>query len=259
MNLKFYQIDAFAKEVFKGNPAAVCPLDEWLSDTLMQKIALENNLSDTAFFVKEGEKFHIRWFTPTSEVDMCGHATLASAFVLFEILKYEHETIVFSSKSGDLRIKREGQLFVMDFPAQKILTCNLPDAVREAFEAKPKECYKAMDYLLIFENEKEVLNAKPNFEKLKNIDARGVIITSKSEEYDFICRFFAPKYGIDEDPVTGSAFTQLVPYWSNVLAKNGLKAKQTSQRGGEVFCRIEGQRVEIAGYGVKYLEGVIDV
>ena len=257
MTLKIYQIDAFAKKVFEGNPAAICPLDKWLDDTLMQKIALENNLSETAFFVKEGEKFHIRWFTPTSEVDMCGHATLASAFVLFEILNYENDAIIFSSKSGDLVVKRDAELLVMDFPAQEILACGIPHAITEAFGVVPKECYKSMDYLVVFENEEDVLNAEPNFEKLKNIDARGVIITSKSKEYDFICRVFAPKYGINEDPVTGSAFTQLVPYWSEVLNKNEFKAKQVSQRGGELFCKLNGERVKISGYGIKYLEGII--
>jgi PhzF family phenazine biosynthesis protein len=257
--VKIYQIDAFAKEVFEGNPAAVIPLDSWLDDALMQKIALENNLSETAFFVKENEKFHIRWFTPTSEVDMCGHATLASAFVLFEILNFQDTEIVFSSKSGDLHVKRDEGMFVMDFPVQEIISCDFLDAIFEAFEVKPKECYKAMDYLLVFENEEDIVDAKPNFEKLKNIDARGVIITAKSTKYDFVCRFFAPKYGIDEDPVTGSAFTQLVPYWSKVLNKNEFRAKQLSQRGGEVFCKLKNERVEIAGYGVKYLEGIIEV
>lgn len=259
MKLKMYQIDAFAKNLFEGNPAAVCPLETWLSDELMQKIALENNLSETAFFVKEGAKFHIRWFTPTSEVDMCGHATLASAFVLFEILNYEDETVVFSSKSGDLHIRRDEGMFVMDFPAQKILTCKLPDVIHEAFEVEPKECYESMDYLLVFENEEDVLNAEPDFEKLKDIDARGVIISAKSKEYDFVCRFFAPKIGISEDPVTGAAFTQLVPYWSEVLGKDSFYAKQVSKRGGEVFCSLKGERVEIAGYGVKYLEGEIEI
>jgi len=259
MTLKIYQIDAFAKEVFEGNPAAVVPLNSWLDDTLMQKIALENNLSETAFFVKEGEKFHIRWFTPTDEVDMCGHATLASAFVLFEILNVQDSEIVFSSKSGDLHVKRDEGMFVMDFPAQEIVTCDFPNVILEAFETEPKACYKAMDYLLVFENEEDIINAKPNLEKLKNIDVRGVIITAKSAEYDFICRFFAPKYGVDEDPVTGSAFTQLVPYWSKVLGKDEFRAKQVSQRGGEVFCKLNEKRVEIAGYGVKYLEGVIEI
>jgi len=257
MTLNIYQIDAFAKKVFEGNPAAICPLDKWLDDALMQKIALENNLSETAFFVKEGEKFHIRWFTPTSEVDMCGHATLASAFVLFEILNYEKNIIVFSSKSGDLRVKRDTDMLVMDFPSQEISACGIPHAISEAFAVEPKECYKSMDYIVVFENEEDVLNAELNLDKLKNIDARGVIITSRSKEYDFISRFFAPKYGIDEDPVTGSAFTQLVPYWSKILNKNEFKAKQVSQRGGEVFCKLNGERVEIAGYGVKYLEGII--
>lgn len=259
MQLKIYQIDAFAKKVFEGNPAAVCPLEKWLDDALMQKIALENNLSETAFFVKDGEKFQIRWFTPISEVDMCGHATLASAFVLFELLNYPNHEIVFDSKSGELRVKKENDKFVMDFPTQEITACGIPHAIVEAFEVNPKECYKSMDNLLVFENEEDILNAKPDFEKLKNIDARGVIITSKSKEYDFVCRFFAPKVGINEDPVTGSALTQLVPYWSEVLNKNEFRAKQVSQRGGEVFCRLVGKRVEIAGYGVKYLEGVIEI
>jgi len=259
MRLKIYQIDAFAKNVFEGNPAAVIPLESWLDDTLMQKIALENNLSETAFFVKEDEIFHIRWFTPTSEVDMCGHATLASAFVLFEILNFQAETIIFSSKSGNLHVKRDEDMLVMDFPAQKISTCKALDSLLEAFEVKPIACYKSMDYLLVFENEKDVLYAKPNLEKLKDIDTRGVIITTRSKEYDFICRFFAPKYGVDEDPVTGSAFTQLVPYWSKILNKDELRAKQVSQRGGEVFCKLKDERVEIAGYGVKYLEGNIEI
>lgn len=259
MQLKMYQIDAFAQNVFEGNPAAVVPLEAWLDDVMMQKIAMENNLSETVFFVKEGANYHIRWFTPISEVDMCGHATLASAFVLFEILNYPSDEIVFDSKSGELRVKKEDGKFVMDFPTQEIMMCAVPYAIAEAFEVQPKECYKSMDYLLIFENEEDILNAKPNFQKLKNINARGVIITSKSKEYDFVCRFFAPKIGIDEDPVTGAAFTQLIPYWSKILGKNIFRAKQISQRGGEVFCKLSGLRVEIAGYGVKYFEGVVEL
>ncbi|MDD2358583.1 MAG: PhzF family phenazine biosynthesis protein [Thiovulaceae bacterium] len=259
MKLKIYQIDAFAKHIFEGNPAAVVPLEAWLDDDVMQKIAMENNLSETAFFVKEGAKFHIRWFTPTDEVDMCGHATLASAYVLFEILNFQDETILFSSKSGDLHVRKDEEMFVMDFPSQELLTCKLPDVWHEAFEVQPKECYKSMDYLLVFENEEDLFHAKPDFEKLKNIDARGVIVTSKSKEYDFVCRFFAPKIGVNEDSVTGTAFTQLVPYWSRVLNKDEFGAKQVSKRGGEVFCRLSEERVEIAGYGVKYLEGTIEV
>lgn len=259
MQLKLYQIDAFAKKIFEGNPAAVCPLDSWLDDALMRKIAMENNLSETAFFVNEGTNYHIRWFTPLEEVDMCGHATLASAFVLFEILNYPNDEIVFDSKSGELRVRRERDKLLMDFPAQEITACPIPLAIAEAFVMQPKECYKSMDYLLVFENEEDILKAKPNLEKLKNIDARGVIITSKSQEYDFVCRFFAPKIGIDEDPVTGAAFTQLAPYWSKALGKNEFRAKQISQRGGEVFCKLYGSRVEIAGYGIKYFEGIVEL
>jgi PhzF family phenazine biosynthesis protein len=257
--LTMYQVDAFAQNIFEGNSAAVIPLESWLDDHTMQKIAMENNLSETVFFVEENGHYHIRWFTPLSEVDMCGHATLASAFVLFELLGYEEKEILFDSKSGGLRVKREKSRFVMDFPLQKIVQCKVPEVIIEAFEMKPKTCYQAMDYLLVFENEAEVMQAKPNLELLKNIDARGVIITANSSEYDFVCRFFAPKYGIDEDPVTGSAFTQLVSYWSDVLDQKSFSAKQVSKRGGEVWCTLKDERIEIAGYAVKYLEGVVEL
>ncbi|WP_428739299.1 PhzF family phenazine biosynthesis protein [Sulfurimonas sp.] len=259
MQLKMYQIDAFAKNVFEGNSAAVVSLESWLDDELMQKIAMENNLSETVFFVKEGGHYHIRWFTPLAEVDMCGHATLASAYVLFELLGFSGDTVVFDSKSGLLRVQKEHDKYVMDFPAQKLEECEIPKELQEAFSTPIKECYQAMDYLVVFENENEIANAKPILEKLKNIDARGVIITAKSETYDFVCRFFAPKYGIDEDPVTGSAFTQLVPYWNETLGKNSFEAKQISKRGGEVFCTLKGDRVTIAGSGVKFFEAVIEI
>ncbi|MDY0122693.1 PhzF family phenazine biosynthesis protein [Sulfurimonas sp.] len=259
MNLKIYQIDAFAKTVFEGNPAAVVPLDAWLDDMLMQKIAMENNLSETAYFVKEGAHYRIRWFTPLAEVDMCGHATLSSAFVLFEELGFSSDEVVFESKSGLLRVRKEGARYVMDFPAQELMACDVPQSLQEAFTQKIVACYKAMDYLVVFENEKDILHAVPNMQKLRELDARGVIITAKSAKYDFVCRFFAPKLGIDEDPVTGAAFTQLVPYWSEVLGKKSFHAKQVSARGGEVWCASFGERVQIAGYGVKYLEGVIQL
>ena len=259
LRLKLYQIDAFARSIFEGNPACVCPLDNWIDNDIMQKIANENNLSETAFFVKEDDRYHIRWFTPTKEVDMCGHATLATAFVLFDILNYQKDEIIFNSKSGILKISKDDKKIKMNFPVQEIKKCNTPDNLLNAFEIKPIECYKSMDYILVFEEEADILNAKPNFELLKKIDARGVIITSKSREYDFINRFFAPTYGIDEDPVTGSAFTQLVPYWSRVLNKTTFKAKQVSQRGGEVFCELKNDRVEISGYAKKYFEGVIEI
>jgi len=259
LKLNLYQIDAFAKNIFEGNPAGVCPLDEWIEDNIMQKIANENNLSETAFFVKENNSFHIRWFTPSSEVDMCGHATLASAYVIFKILNHEENEITFNSKSGILKVTKDNDKIKMNFPVQEIIKCSTPDNILKAFEIKPTECYKSMDYILIFENEKDIINAKPNLELLKNVDGRGIIITSKSETYDFINRFFAPKYGINEDSVTGSAFTQLIPYWNTVLNKDIFIAKQVSQRGGEVFCKLQNDRVEISGYAKKYLEGVIEL
>jgi len=212
-----YQIDAFAKNIFEGNPAAVCPLDSWIDEKIMQKIANENNLSESAFFVREGNKFTIRWFTPSSEVDMCGHATLASAYVLFEILGYEGKEVIFNSKSGVLKVRKDFDKLEMDFPIQEIKRCEVSKNILKAFKQDILECYKSMDYILVFENEEAIKEIKPNFELLKDIDARGVIVTAKSSNYDFVCRFFAPKYGINEDPVTGSAFTQLIPYWNSVL------------------------------------------
>lgn len=259
MKLNLYQIDAFAKNIFEGNPAGVCPLDKWIEDSIMQKIANENNLSETAFFVNENNSFHIRWFTPSKEVDMCGHATLASAYVIFEILNYKEEEIIFNSKSGVLKVTKDNDKFKMNFPIQKIIKCDIPNNILKAFDSTPIECYKSMDYILIFQNEKEIINAKPNLELLKDIDVRGVIITSKSKEYDFINRFFAPKYGVNEDPVTGSAFTQLIPYWNTILNKDTFIAKQVSQRCGEVFCKLQNDRVEISGYAKKYLEGTIEL
>jgi len=259
MKLKLYQIDAFAKNVFEGNPAAVCPLDSWIDEKIMQKIANENNLSESAFFVREGNKFTIKWFTPSSEVDMCGHATLASAYVLFEILGYEGKEVIFNSKSGVLKVRKDFDKLEMDFPIQKIKSCEVPKNILKAFKQDIVECYKSMDYILVFESEEVIKEIKPNFELLKDIDARGVIVTAKSSNYDFVCRFFAPKYGINEDPVTGSAFTQLIPYWNSVLKKESFHAKQISKRGGEVFCTLDGKRVKISGYATKYLEGVIEV
>jgi len=256
-----YQIDAFSQKVFKGNPASICPLKEWLEDEIMQKIANENNLSETAFFVKENDKFHIRWFTPTVEVDLCGHATLASAYVIFEYLNYQENEIIFNSKSGILKVRKINDKYQMDFPVQKLEKCKIPNEIIEALGRIPKDCYKAMDYLVVFEDEKDVIEANPNFEILKKLDSkiRGIIITSKSKRYDFVNRFFAPNAGINEDPVTGSAFTQLIPYWSKVFKKDELIAKQVSLRGGEVFCKLKDERVEISGYAVKYFYGQIEL
>ncbi len=257
MNQKIYQIDAFATKTFEGNPAMICPMESWLSDELMQQIAEENNLSETAFFVKEDEVYYLRWFTPTSEVDMCGHATLASAYVLFECIGYKGKEIFFSTKSGILKVWKEENRYVMDFPIQAIKPCDISEQIEKAFGVKPIATFASMDYIVVFENEEDIYSAKPNLVLLKELDLRGVCICAKSKKYDFVTRFFAPKYGIDEDPVTGSAFTQLVSYWADELGKNVLSAKQVSVRGGEVYCVVKGDRLEISGEAVKYLEGII--
>ncbi|NOR51008.1 MAG: PhzF family phenazine biosynthesis isomerase [Gammaproteobacteria bacterium] len=263
MELTLYQIDAFASRAFEGNPAAICPLDQWLTDEMMQSIALENNLSETAFFVEtnsdKGSTYHIRWFTPLHEVDLCGHATLASAYVIFNILGCTQESITFHSKSGVLSVTKNGDWLEMDFPSQPPQECETPAALSSAFNIQPVRCLKSEDYILVFETEEEVLAATPNQSKLSELDLRGVAITAKSDSYDFVARFFAPKYGIDEDPVTGSAFTQLIPYWSERLGKTGLTAKQISKRGGEVMCRLAGSRVKISGKAAKYMVATIEI
>jgi PhzF family phenazine biosynthesis protein len=259
MKLPLYQVDAFAKKAFEGNPAAICPLQKWLPDEVLLSIAEENNLSETAFFISTDKDFHIRWFTPTIEVDLCGHATLAAAFIIFNELNYKQDQIIFESKSGSLTVTRNNTLLVMDFPAQTPVICELPGEIEQAFSVKAIEVLKSEDYIIVVDNENDVLTAKPNLSLLNTIDLRGVIITARSNYYDFVSRFFAPKCGIDEDPVTGSAHTQLVPYWANQLDKNILHAKQLSSRGGELYCENLGNRVTISGYAIKYLQGEIEI
>jgi PhzF family phenazine biosynthesis protein len=256
MNLKIYQVDAFTSEVFKGNPAAVVPLEGWLPDETLQKIALENNLSETVYFVKEGDRYRIRWFTPSVEVALCGHATLASAYVLFEVLKVSETSIIFQSKSGELRVEREGNRLVLDFPAIHVNQIEA-DSVVAALGAQPKAIYKAMDYLLIYDSEEIVASIKPDFRTLYDTDARGVIVSAPGNSVDFVSRFFAPGSGIDEDPVTGSAHCALTPYWAAELGKNELTARQISARGGDLFCKLDGDRVKIGGNAVLYLSGEI--
>ena len=254
-----YQIDAFAGRVFSGNPAAVCPLDAWLEDPLMQAIAQENNLSETAFFVAEKTGYRIRWFTPTTEVDLCGHATLAAAFVLLEIFEVSGDQIVFHSKSGRLAVTREEDRLAMDFPSKPPVACEPPDGLKEAFHKAPSEIWRSEDYLVVFPDEEDIRALKPDMEKLAKLDLRGVIVTAKGKETDFVSRFFAPKFGIPEDPVTGSAHCTLIPYWSHSLDKKDLYAHQVSRRGGEIFCKDRGDRVVIAGRAVAYMEGTITV
>ncbi|MBT3881498.1 MAG: PhzF family phenazine biosynthesis protein [Candidatus Scalindua sp.] len=259
MELDLYQIDAFTDRPFQGNPAAVIPLETWLPDNIMQSIAEENNLSETVFFVPTRNGFHIRWFTPETEVDLCGHATLAAAYVLFNILKYNKDKIEFKSKSGTLTVSQKDDWLVMDFPAQPPIPCNVPDEIVKAFGKTPIECLRSEDYIVVFETESDIIAIKPDIDYLKKLDLRGVIITAKSGQYDFVSRFFAPKYGIDEDPVTGSAHTQLVPYWARKLDKATMKAKQVSEREGEIVCELRDDRVLISGKAVKFLEGRIEL
>ena len=259
MELSIYQIDTFTDKLFCGNPAAVCPLDKWLPDSLMQSIATENNLSETAFYTEEGNAFHIRWFTPTTEVDLCGHATLATAYVLFHCLDYASNTIEFKSRSGTLKVSRNEDVITLNFPLQRPIPCETPSYLAQAFSSTILASYKAEDYILLLKNEAEILNAEPDLERLKMIDLRGVAITSQAKNCDFVTRFFAPKYGIDEDPVTGSAFTQLAPFWSEKLAQKKFSARQLSARGGRIICESIDNRVYISGQAVLYMRGFINI
>jgi PhzF family phenazine biosynthesis protein len=257
--LNLYQIDTFTEKPFEGNPAAVVPLETWLPDNTMQSIAEENNLSETVFFVPKTNGFHIRWFTPQTEVNLCGHGTLAAAYVLFNILGYNRESIEFESRSGALTVLQKDDWLVMDFPSQPPIPCNIPDEIVKAFGKAPIECLRSEDYIVVFETESDILSIKPDIDYIKKLDLRGVIITARSRQYDFVSRFFAPKYGIDEDPVTGSAHTQLIPYWALKLDKAKMKARQVSRRGGEIVCELHDDRVLISGKSVKYLEGKIEL
>lgn len=260
MKLNIYQVDAFAENVFTGNPAAVVPLKNWLFDETMQNIAMENNLSETAFFVPAENGFHIRWFTPTTEVNLCGHATLATAHVLFQHLNYQGKEILFQSKSGILNVKRKNEQIVLDFPTSEVIEVKLLENIEQAFGILPQKGFIGReDLMYVFESQKEIENLKPDFNFLKTLEMRGIIATAPSIEYDFVSRFFAPSEGIDEDPVTGSAHTMLVPYWAKSLGKEELVARQISKRGGILHCKHLGKRVEIGGKAVTYLVGEITV
>lgn len=251
------QLDAFAGELFRGNPAAVCPLESWLDDALMQSIAAENNLSETAFLVRDGEDgFGLRWFTPAAEVELCGHATLASAWVAFHRLGIEADRVRFESASGTLWVRREGELLVLDFPARPGVPCAGPPGLAEGLGSRPVEVLEAPYYLAVFDTEAEVRELRPDPRVLAEV-GRAVIVTAPGDEVDFVSRFFAPGLGIDEDPVTGSAHCTLTPYWSARLGRRELTAHQVSQRGGELRCVDRGERIEIGGRVVLYLDGLI--
>ncbi len=259
MKLPLYQVDAFTSEVFRGNPAAVVPLERWLDDEILQWIAAENNLSETAYFVREPEGFRIRWFTPMVEVALCGHATLASAWVLFSKLEPGRDAVTFASRSGPLTVTREDGRLVLDFPARPATAWEAPPALAAALGAAPLETLRAMDVLLVFGDEARVRALRPDFGALAKVDTRGVIVTAPGKDADFVSRFFAPRVGVPEDPVTGSAHCTLVPYWAARLGKSALHARQVSARGGELWCELRGDRVRIAGQAAPYLTGTIEV
>jgi PhzF family phenazine biosynthesis protein len=259
MELKIYQVDAFSEKVFRGNPAAVVPLTQWLEDEILQKIALENNLSETAFYIIDGDKVILRWFTPGTEVDLCGHATLATAHVLFEHEGFEGEEITFfSPRSGILRVKKEGSQLVMDFPIDTIQEIELTDLMTNPFSPKPFQAFKGKtDYILLFENESQIRNLDFDLAQIAMLPVRGVIVTSKGDHVDFVSRFFGPQVGVPEDPVTGSAHTSLTPIWTEKLGKNELTAVQVSPREGKLGCKLVGDRVILTGNAVTYLIGRI--
>jgi PhzF family phenazine biosynthesis protein len=259
MIVPLYQVDAFTSRLFAGNPAAVCPLESWLEDGVMQSIALENNLSETAFFVRHGEVYNLRWFTPACEVGLCGHATLASAFVIFEYLDPEAKLLRFQTRSGELRVRRNGELLTMDFPARPAKPCAPSPALAAALGKPPRELSAARDYLAVYESESDVRALKPDMRALAALDRFAVIVTAPGKDADFVSRFFAPAHGVDEDPVTGSAHCTLVPYWANRLGRTKLHARQVSARGGELWCELAGDRVFLSGRAVRYLEGTISV
>jgi len=261
MRVPIYQLDAFASGLFKGNPAAVCPLERWLPDQLLQSIAAENNLAETAYYVPAGHgRFHLRWFTPEVEVDLCGHATVATAAVILGVRSELGGTrVVFESKSGELVVDREGDLYALNFPANPPGQCDVDPGLVEALGATPRLTLSSRGYFCVFDTEAEVRALQPKFDKIAALDNWSVTATAPGEDCDFVSRFFAPAKGIAEDPVTGSAHTVLVPYWSERLGKKKLFARQISQRGGELWCENLGPRVKIAGKAVPYLEGTIQV
>jgi PhzF family phenazine biosynthesis protein len=261
MRITLYQVDAFTDRVFGGNPAAVCILEQWLDDELMQNIAAENNLSETAFAVKHDNDYKIRWFTPNSEVDLCGHATLATAHVLFKHYNYPGKKIIFQSMTrGELGVLREDDFLTLDFPTDTIEHVDAPQKLVDAIGKPPVESFRGRsDYLLIYDSQKDIEEISPNFVQLAEVDLRGIIVTAPGNETDLVSRFFAPGLEINEDPVTGSAHTTLTPYWCKKLGKKTLTARQLSKRKGDLGCKLHGDRVHITGKAVTYLVGEIDI
>lgn len=259
MKLPLYQVDAFTNRLFGGNPAAVVLLDEWLPDNTLAAIAAENNLAETAFVVPRGDVMPLRWFTPTVEVDLCGHATLAAAHVILKYALPSAKHVTFSTRSGNLTVTRDGELLSMDFPARPGKSVEVTNTLVSALGVRPQEAYLARDLLAIFGSESEVLNFQPEFGRIAALDVFAIIISAPGDAVDYVYRFFAPRQGISEDPVTGSANCTLVPYWAARLGKSELDAKQLSARGGELHCSLRDDRVLIAGRTVEYLRGEITI
>jgi len=257
MKIPCFQVDAFTGEIFHGNPAAVCPLEKWLPDATLQNIAAENNLSETAFVLPRGNEFELRWFTPTVEVDLCGHATLAAAFVLFTEQGFTGDEICFHSRSGILTVMRDGEILTLDFPSRPPEKYGAPEALIRGLGRTPVQVYKARDFVAVFESANDVKNLQPDFAALKTLDCLGISATAPGNNCDFVSRFFAPAAGIDEDPVTGSAHCTLIPFWAGQLKKNKMFARQVSRRGGELFCELAGDRVRIGGRARLFLRGEI--
>ncbi len=257
MKLPYFEVDTFTSKPLHGNPAGVCPLPNWLPDATMQSIAAENNLAETAFFAPRGSDYDLRWFTPTVEIDLCGHATLASAFILLSELNHRGDAIRFHSRSGVLTVAKERDVLVMDFPARPPAACDKPEALASALGAQPEEILASRDYFAVFASEEDVQALRPDFGALQKLDRFGMIATAPGNDCDFVSRFFVPKAGVPEDPVTGSSHCTLIPYWAERLGKTKLFARQISRRGGELFCEVAGDRVKIGGKAVLYNIGHI--
>jgi len=259
MKIPYFQVNAFTSNPFGGNPAGVCVLENWLPDDLLQRIAAENGFSETAFVKTQDDYFDLRWMTPTVEVDLCGHATLASAAVIFSELGWTQDRVFFQTKSGRLSAARRQTMIELDFPSRPPKPCPAPEKLIQGLRTKPLEVLKSRDYVAVFKSTDEVSSLKPNFDTLAELDCLGIIVTAKDTNADFVSRFFAPRAGVAEDPVTGSAHCSLIPYWAERLDKSELFARQVSERGGELHCRNLGKRVGIAGNAWVYCRGELEL
>jgi PhzF family phenazine biosynthesis protein len=259
MSIPYYQVDAFTGSLFSGNPAGVCLLTDWLPDPVLQSIAAENNLAETAFVVQRNSYFDLRWFAPTLEMDLCGHATLAPAHVIFRHLGHRASAVKFQTRSGELVVTRNDEFLTLDFPARPAAVCSAPADLIAGLGCKPGTTAKARDYLAVFDSEQVVRNIRPDMSALMRLDCLGIIVTAPGESCDFVSRFFAPRAGIPEDPATGSSHCTLIPYWAQRLGRQKLRALQVSRRGGEFHCEHRGERVSIAGRAVTYSTGFLHV